>query len=169
MFKVNENCKLSAVGVEFIIPKGFYIDIENMEGVNENEIRLVPAEKDCYINFRAFDDEYDSTMNSLIDTFSDFVFESGSAMELYNDENNHEYNWIVRPTEFNCNDLKGTCTQYDTVKRQYYRIHFEKVNGIDEWVEIYLEVDKNITTLKDVLKRDAVKTFFDSLMSAKEQ
>ena len=35
MFKVNENCKLSAVGVEFIIPKGFYIDIENMEGVNE--------------------------------------------------------------------------------------------------------------------------------------
>lgn len=69
MFKVNESCKLSTVGIQFVVPKSFYIDIENMEAVNENEIRLVPAEKDCYINFRAFDDEYDSTMDSLLDTF----------------------------------------------------------------------------------------------------
>ncbi len=169
MFKVKESCKLSAVGVQFVIPEGFYIDIENLEGVNDNEIRIVPVEKDCYINFRAFDDEYDSTMNSLIDTFSDFVFESGSAMELYDDENNHEYNWIVRPTSFVCNDLKGSHTKYDTVKRQYYRIHFEKTKSFDEWVEIYLEVDKNITTLENVLNRESVKTFFDSLMSEKEQ
>jgi len=75
----------------------------------------------------------------------------------------------VRPTSLVCNDLKGSHTQYDTVKRQYYRIHFEKTKGFDEWVEIYLEVDKNITTLEDVLNRESVKTFFNSLMSEKEQ
>ena len=76
---------------------------------------------------------------------------------------------LVRPTLLVCNDLKGSHTQYDTVKRQYYRIHFEKTKGFDEWVEIYLEVDKNITTLEDVLNRESVKTFFNSLMSEKEQ
>ncbi len=76
---------------------------------------------------------------------------------------------LVRPTSLVCNDLKGSHTQYDTVKRQYYRIHFEKTKGFDEWVEIYLEVDKNITTLEDVLNRESVKTFFNSLMSEKEQ
>ena len=76
---------------------------------------------------------------------------------------------LVRPTSHVCNDLKGSHTLYDTVKRQYYRIHFEKTKGFDEWVEIYLEVDKNITTLEDVLNRESVKTFFNSLMSEKEQ
>ncbi len=76
---------------------------------------------------------------------------------------------LVRPTSLVCNDLKGSHTQYDTVKRQYYRIHFEKTKCFDEWVEIYLEVDKNITTLEDVLNRESVKTFFNSLMSEKEQ
>ncbi len=168
MFKVNESCKLSTVGIQFVVPKSFYIDIENMEAVNENEIRLVPAEKDCYINFRAFDDEYDSTMDSLLDTFSDFIFESGSSVELYDDENNHEYNWIEKPREFSCNDLKGACVKYDTVNKQYYRMHFEKANGFEQWVEILLEVDKSKANLENVLKRDTVSAFFDSIMIVRE-
>lgn len=169
MFKVIENCKLSSVGVQFEVPKGFYIDIENMEGVNADEIRLVPEEKDCYINFRGFNDVYDSVMDSLIDTFSDFIFESGSSIELYDDENNHEYNWIVKPTEFSYNGLKGVYTQYEAINKQYYRIHFERVEGFNEWVEILLEVDKTKTTLEDVLKREAVSKFFGSLTPAREK
>ena len=47
-------------------------------------------------------------------------------------------------------------------------MHFEKANGFEQWVEILLEVDKSKANLENVLKRDTVSAFFDSIMIVRE-
>lgn len=162
MLKINGN-RLSAEGVEFMLPNGFYIDIEGMESVDKNGLRLVPKEKDCFIWMRTETDEFKTAMESLIDRFSDFIFESGSQMELLDDEEKTDYQWIVKPTTYTYNGLSGAYTTYTALTRDMYCLHLNRVKGYNERFIIYMQVDRTKTSIEKVFARPHVKDFFSSI------
>ena len=167
MLKITGN-RLSTEGVEFTLPDGFYIDIEGMESVEKNGLRLVPKEQDCFICMRTERDEYKSAMESLLDTFSDFVCQTGSEIELFEDPSKSEYQWIDKPNEYEKNGLRFASSQYTALKTDVYRLHFEKVTGFNERYVIFMQVDRTKTDLKTVLARLHVHDFFESICLAKE-
>ena len=167
MLKINGN-RLSAEGVEFMLPNGFYIDTEGMESVDKNGLRLVPEEQDCFIWIRTENDEYETAMDSLLDTFSDFIYETGSAIELFENSEKTEYQWIDKPRAFNQNGLKGACVIYTALTKDVYRMHFEKVEGFCERFVIFMQVDRTKTDIKSGLERPPVLKFFDSICITKD-
>ena len=162
MYRINGN-KLSAEGFQFEIPQGCYIDIEGMEGTSKHSIRFLTAEKDMSINMRTDKDEYTSSMAALIDSFTDFVFKSGSAIELYDDELNTDYNWIEKPTMFEKNGMTGTCALYRAKQKEFCRIHYDKIKGYNEFLVIFMETYGDGTSIKEILDRPQIKNFFDSI------
>ena len=167
MLKITGN-RLSTEGVEFTLPDGFYIDIEGMESVEKNGLRLVPKEQDCFIWMRTERDEYKSAMESLLDTFSDFVCQTGSEIELFEDPTKPEYQWIEKPNEYDRNGLRGAYTSYTALKTDVYRLHLEKVNGSNERFVVFMQVDRTKTDLETVLARLHVHDFFENICLAKE-
>jgi len=167
MLRINGN-RLSAEGIEFMLPNDFYIDIGGMESVDKNGLRLVPKEKDCFIWMRTETDEYKTAMESLLDAFSDFVCQTGSEIELFEDPSKSEYQWIDKPNEYEKNGLRFASSQYTALKTDVYRLHFEKVTGFNERYVIFMQVDRTKTDLKTVLARLHVHDFFESICLAKE-
>lgn len=162
MYRINGN-KLSAEGFQFEIPEGCYIDIAGMEGTSKHSIRFLTAEKDMSINLRTDKDEYASSMAALIDSFADCVFKSGSAIELYEDETNKDYNWIEKPTIFEKNGMTGTRAAYQAKHKGYCRIYFDKIEGHKEFLVIFMETYGDGVSIEKVLDRPEIKRFFDSL------
>lgn len=162
MYRINGN-KLSAEGFQFEIPQGCYIDIAGMEGTSKHSIRFLTAEKDMSINMRTDKEEYASSMAALIDSFTDCVFKSGSAIELYDDESNKDYNWIEKPAMFEKNGLTGTCAVYQAKHKEYCRIHFDRIEGHAEFLVIFMETYGDGVSIKEVLDRAEIKQFFESL------
>lgn len=165
MFKIKGNT-LSAEGVRFTLPEGFYIDNEGLESVDKNGLRLVPEELDCFIWMRTESDDYETAMDSLLDSFSDFVFESGSAIESFEDPENEKYQWIVRPRRYTHNGMTGACCTYTALSSDVCRLHFEKADGFDERFVIFMQIDRAKTDMETVLSRPHVKAFFDSIAAS---
>lgn len=162
MLKINGN-KLSAEGFQFELPEGCYLDIEGMGGTCKNSIRFLTSDKNMSINMRTDIDGYKSSMDALIDSFADFVFKSGSAIELYDDESNINYRWIERPTEFEKNGMTGSRAIYTAKQKECCRIYFDKIKGYSEFLVIYMETYGDGVSIEEVLDRPEIKRFFDSL------
>ena len=161
MLKINGN-RLSAEGVQFTLPENFYIDAAGVESSDDNSIRFVSVKKDCVIDIRTDDDDFESAMASLLDSFSDFVLPSGSQLELFDDESNTSYQWIEKPEEFSVNGLQGAYTKYEAFGTEHYRIHLEKVNGFKKWFVISMTIKQENGDLQTILKRPEICSFFSS-------
>lgn len=166
MLKINGN-KLSAEGFQFELPEGCYIDTEGMEGLSKHSIRFLTPSKEMSINMRTDKDAYASSMATLIDSFTDFVFESGSAIELYDDESNTDYRWIEKPTMFEKNGMTGTRAIYTAKQKECCRIYFDRIDGYSEFLAIYMETYGDGVSIIEILDRPEIKRFFDSLKPEK--
>ena len=162
MYRINEN-KLSAVGFQFEIPQGCYIDMKGLEGADEHSIRFLTPEKDMSINLRTENDEYESSMDALKDSFTDFVLKSGSTFELFDDETRPEYKWVEKPVLFENNDMSGSRVSYIGRGRECCRMYFEKIEGYDDYLVICMETYVEGISIKDVMMRPEIKHFFESL------
>ena len=157
---------LSAEGISFTLPDGFYIDIEGMEGVEKNGLRLVTPEKDCFIWMRSERNELDNAMDALLDSFSDFVCESGSQIELFEDPGNSQYKWIVRPRRYSHNGLTGACAVFTALKYDVIRLHLEPAPGYSEGFTFYIEIDRSESNYETVVTKAGMKEFFNSIRPA---
>ncbi len=157
MLKI-ENNHLSVAGIKFKLPQNFYIDIEGMESVHPNGLRLISPEQDCGIAFTTTELEFDTPVKSLMDIFTD---------DEPNDDmfkpNKTGYIWIDKPQTSKINGLKCAYVKYHTKYNYYYEIHFERVDGAARQLEILLEISKKHSVfIEDVLSRQNVKDFYDS-------
>lgn len=155
MLKINKN-KLSVAGIQFALPEEHYIDIEGMETVSDNGLRLVSDNEDYYISFMTSDVEYASTRESIDEIFVDTVV-----------DNTGSYKFIQEPADYVCNGLKGTCVKYETKDGQYYEIHFERIDGFNEQAEVLICVDKDLSDLESALNKQTVIDFFNSFVPYK--
>lgn len=162
MLKIKGN-KLSAEGFRFELPEGCYIDIDGMEGTSPNSIRFLTAERDMSINIRTESADYASSMDALKDSFTDFVFESGSAMELFEDKSNTEYRWIEEPMTFQKNGMRGSRTIYFTRNKECCRIYYDKIQGYKEFLDIYMETYGEDVHIINVFNRHEIRKFLDSI------
>ena len=72
MLKIEGN-HLSVAGIRFKLPQNFYIDIEGMESIHPDGLRLISPEQDCRIAFMTTEVEFDTPVKSLLDIFADDV------------------------------------------------------------------------------------------------
>ena len=64
MLKIEGN-HLSVAGIRFKLPQNFYIDIEGMESIHPDGLRLISPEQDCRIAFMTTEVEFDTPVISL--------------------------------------------------------------------------------------------------------
>lgn len=155
MLKINGN-KLSVAGIQFALPEEHYIDIEGMETVSDNGLRIVSDKEDYYISFMTSDIEYASTRASIEEIFVDTVV-----------DNSGSYKFIQEPADYLCNGLKGTCVKYETKYSYYYEIHFVRIDGFDKQAEVLICVDKEMSDLETALNKQTVIDFFNSFVPYK--
>ncbi|MBQ7974977.1 MAG: hypothetical protein IJ300_04750 [Clostridia bacterium] len=161
MLKIEGN-HLSVAGIKFALPQNFYVDIEGMEGIHPDGLRLVSPEKDSRIGFMTTEIEFDSPVNSLLDIFVDDVLQIGIADDMFS-SNETGYIWIEEPQMSEINGLKCAYGKYHTEYNYYYEIHFERVGGADRQLEVLLEVSKkHPIDIESVLNRQNVKDFYES-------
>lgn len=159
---------LSTAGIRFALPENFYIDIEGMEAINPDGLRLVSPEKDCSISFVTTEIEYESTVASLMDIFMDDVLFKDTQIDFLND-NETGYKWHTEPQQTNLNGLGCACIKYETPRSYYYEIHFNRIKGFDRQLEILLSVSKEFSTdLDTVLNRENIQDFYNSISLDKE-
>lgn len=161
MIKISEN-KLNTVGIEFSLPENFYIDIEGMEGIHQDGLRLLSPEKDCRISFMTTEIEYESAVASLIDVFTDDAIGENIELDKFNDKETG-YKWIEKPQMTVLNNLSCAHVKYETPHNYYYEVHFERIAGFDRQLEVLLTVSKeNPVDLETVLSRENVNDFYNS-------
>lgn len=162
MLKIMDN-HLSVAGIRFKLPQNFFIDIEGMEGVYQDGLRLISPEQDCRIAFTTTEVEFDTPVKSLIDIFTDAVLETGIAEDMFN-TNETGFVCIEEPQLCEINGLKCAFVKYHTKYNYYYEIHFARIDGADRQLEILLEVSKNQQIdIEDVLCRKSIKEFYKSI------
>ena len=161
MLKIEGN-HLSVAGIKFKLPQQFYIDIEGMESVHADGLRLISPEQDCRMAFMTTEVEFDTPVKSLMDIFIDDVLGTKIAKDMFQ-PNETGYIWIEEPQTSEINGLKCAYVKYHTKYSYYYEIHFERVIGADRQLEVLLEIPKKLSaSLDDVLSRQNVKDFYDS-------
>ena len=161
MLKIEGN-HLSVAGIRFKLPQNFYIDIEGMESIHPDGLRLISPEQDCRIAFMTTEVEFDTPVKSLLDIFADDVLGTGIDNDMFN-PNETGYIWIEEPQMSEINGLKCAYVKYHTKYSYYYEIHFERINKADRQLEILLEIEKkNSVDLETVLDRENIKDFYDS-------
>ncbi len=161
MLKIEGN-HLSVVGIKFKLPQNFYIDIEGMESVHPDGLRLLSPEQDCRLSFMTTEVEFDTPVKSLLDIFVDDVLGTGISEDMFN-PNETGYIWIDEPQMSEINGLKCAYVKYHTKYHYYYEIHFERIDGTDRQLEILLEISKKHSKdIEEILSRQNVKEFFNS-------
>lgn len=161
MFKIKNNY-LSVEGIKFLLPQNFYIDIDGMEDVHPDGLRLINPEKDCSIVFMTKDEEYDSLIVTLLETFIDPVLGIGIADNMFEENETGEI-WIEEPKIKEKNGLIFADVKYHSRRAYYYRMHFERIIGCKRRFEVLFEVlkEKN-TDIETVLNRKSMKEFCES-------
>ena len=161
MLKIEGN-HLSVAGIKFKLPQSFYIDIEGMEGVHPDGLRLISPEQDCRIGFMTTEVEFDTPVESLMDIFTDDVLGTSATGDMFN-PNATGYIWIEEPQMSEINGLKCAYVKYHTKYNYYYEVHFERVENFDRQLEFLIEIPKkSLGDLETVLSRQNVKDFCDS-------
>ncbi len=160
MLKIEGN-HLSVAGIKFMLPQNFYIDIEGMEVIHQDGLRLISPEKNCRISFMTTEVEFDTPVNSLMDIFVDEALDIGIANDMWS-PNKTGYIWVEEPQASEINGLKCAYVKYHTKYYYYYEIHFERVEGADRQLEVLLEIPKNLSDIEAVLGRQNVKDFYNS-------
>ena len=161
MLKINGNV-LSAEGIQFRLPDNFYIDTEGMEYVAKNGLRLVSPEKDFAIMVRTDEDCFATTMEAMLDTFSDSILESGSAIELYDNPEDLNHTWVIKPEPYSYNGLTGVHTLYATRVRCTYYLIFDVAPGSNERFVIYIESGGTKNNFERIMTHPGVKAFLES-------
>ena len=161
MLKIEGN-HLSVAGIKFKLPQQFYIDIEGMESVHADGLRMISPEQDCRIAFMTTEVEFETPVESLLDIFIDKVLGTGIQEDMTK-ANTTGYIWIEEPQMSELNGLKCAYVKYETPYNYYYEIHFERLEGFDRQLEVLLVISKKHNVDFDVvLKRKNVVEFYNS-------
>lgn len=161
MLKIKGN-KLEVAGINFSLPQNFYIDIEGMEAVHPDGLKLLSPEEDCCISFMTTEVEFETPVESLLDIFIDKVLGTGIQEDMTK-ANTTGYIWIEEPQMSELNGLKCAYVKYETPYNYYYEIHFERLEGFDRQLEVLLVISKKHNVDFDVvLKRKNVVEFYNS-------
>ena len=167
MLKIKGN-KLEVAGINFSLPQNFYIDIEGMEAVHPDGLKLLSPEEDCYISFMTTEVEFETPVESLLDIFVDNVLGTGIQEDMTK-PNATGYIWIEEPQMSELNGLKCAYVKYETPYNYYYEIHFERLEGFDRQLEVLLVISKKHNVDFDVvLNRENVVEFYNSFDVSKE-
>jgi len=163
MYKITKG-KLEIEGIEFVLPENFFIDASGVDGINPDGLRLLSPEFDVCIGLSTTELDFSSSMESLLDVFTDC--NGISHINMY--ENNETgYIWLSRPENKKINSLKCACVKYETTNSFYYEIHFDRINGFKKQLEVIFEVKKEIAVgLDDILNRCNIKDFYLSFKKA---
>jgi len=87
---------LSVAGIKFVPPQNYCIDIEGMESISPDGLRLISPEEDCHICFMTSEIQFDTPVDSLMDIFLDNVLEAEPPENMFN-SNGTGFIWIEKP------------------------------------------------------------------------
>ena len=148
MLALYQDTKIGVAGVSFIIPKSFYIVVDDdFCPVKNNGLVFTTQEKDCCIE--VYTDECDAP----ISLYHDFI----STLQ---DENMYTVHSKIEDRKENI--FYSVRALYESKHHSYLEMHMVRVKGFDKSLKMLITVAKSKADIGEVLKREDVKQFIDS-------
>ncbi len=148
MLTLYQDTKISLAGVSFIIPKSFYIVVDDeFCPVKNYGLILTTQEKNCCIEV------YTDTSDKLSNIRNDFL-------SIVCDENAYSIHGEVE--ERMENNMYSIRAEYESKWYSYFEMHIGQCKGYYIRVNLLITVKKNQGDIAEIMKREDVRQFIDS-------
>ena len=154
MLTLYQDTKMSIAGVSFIIPKNFYIVVdEDFCPVKSDGLVFTTQEKNCCIEV------YTEECDAPITLYNDFT-------SILQEENMYTLHGNIE--ERKENTFYSVRAEYESKYHSYFEMHTVRVKGYSKSVKMLITVGKRKTDIRDILRREDVTQFINSFKAIKE-
>ena len=154
MLTLYQDTKMSIAGVSFIIPKNFYIVVdEDFCPVKSDGLVFTTQEKNCCIEV------YTEECDAPITLYNDFT-------SILQEENMYTLHGNIE--ERKENTFYSVRAEYESKYHSYFEMHMVRVKGYSKSVKMLITVEKNKANIRDILRRKDVTQLINSFKAIKE-